>query len=90
LVGYNAYLIIKKESPTDESIDVSVPKIKNFIYLFLGVELLAFINIDTSSGAFRITLGMDGVSEIFVILLFILLLIIDFRRRIPIAKETSK
>jgi hypothetical protein len=33
---------------------------------------------------------MDGVSEIFVILLFILLLIIDFRRRIPIAKETSK
>jgi UDP-N-acetylmuramyl pentapeptide phosphotransferase/UDP-N-acetylglucosamine-1-phosphate transferase len=90
LVGYNAYLIIKKESPTDESIDVSVPKIKNFIYLFLGVALLAFINIDTSSGAFRITLGMDGVSEIFVILLFILLLIIDFRRRIPIAKETSK
>lgn len=90
MVGYNAYLIIKKESPTDESIDVSVPKIKNFIYLFLGVALLAFINIDTSSGAFRITLGMDGVSEIFVILLFILLLIIDFRRRIPIAKETSK
>ena len=89
-MGYNAYLIIKKESPTDESIDVSVPKIKNFIYLFLGVALLAFINIDTSSGVFRIALGMDGVSEIFVILLFILLLIIDFRRRIPIAKETSK
>ena len=90
LVWYNSYLIIKKESPTDESIDVSVPKIKNFIYLFLGVALLAFINIDTSSWVFRITLGMDGVSEIFVILLFILLLIIDFRRRIPIAKETSK
>jgi hypothetical protein len=27
---------------------------------------------------------------VFVIILFILLLIIDFRRRIPIAKETSK
>ncbi len=90
LVGYNAYLIIKKESPTDESIDVSVPKIKNFIYLFIWVALLAFINIDSSTWSFRITLGMDGASEIFVILLFILLLIIDFRRRIPIAKETSK
>ena len=33
---------------------------------------------------------MDKISEIFVIILFILLLIIDFRRRIPIAKETSK
>lgn len=90
LVGYNAYLIIKKESPTDESIDVSVPKIKNFIYLFIWVALLAFINIDSSAWSFRITFGMDGVSEIFVILLFILLLIIDFRRRIPFAKETSK
>ena len=90
LVGYNAYLIIKKESPTDEAIDVSVPKVKNFLYLFLWVALLAFINIDTSSWKFLIHLGMDWISEVFVIILFILLLIIDFRRRIPIAKETSK
>ena len=90
LVWYNAYLIIKKESPTDESIDVSVPKVKNFLYLFLWVALLAFINIDITSWRFLIHLGMDWVSEIFVIILFILLLIIDFRRRIPIAKEASK
>ena len=90
LVWYNAYLIIKKESPTDESIDVSVPKVKNFVYLFLWVALLAFINIDITSWRFLIHLGMDWVSEIFVIILFVLLLIIDFRSRIPIAKEASK
>lgn len=90
LVWYNSYLIIKKESPTDESIDVSVPKIKNFLYLFLWVALLAFINIDKTSWIFRIELGMDGVSEIFVVLLFIMFLIINFRERIPWAKEASK
>lgn len=90
LVWYNSYLIIKKESPTDESIDVSVPKIKNFLYLFLWVALLAFINIDKTSWIFRIELWMDGVSEIFVVLLFIMFLIINFRERIPWAKEASK
>ncbi len=90
LIWYNAYLIIKKESLTDESIDVSVPKIKNFIYLFLWVALLSIINIDISSWEFYIRFGMDWISEVFVIILFVLLLIIDFRRRIPIAKGTSK
>ena len=90
LVWYNGYLIIKKESPTDEAIDVSVPKVKNFLYLFFGVALLAFINIDISSGKFVINLGMDWVSEIFVAILFILFVIIAFRRRIPWVKETWK
>lgn len=90
LVWYNGYLIIKKESPTDESIDVSVPKIKNFMYLFLWVALLAFININTSDGGFNIDFGMDWISEIFVALLFLMFVIIAFRRRIPWAKETSK
>ena len=90
LVWYNAYLIIKKESPTDESIDVSVPKVKNFLYLFLWVVVLAFINIDTTSWAFQIKLWMDGVSEIFVALLFLMFVIISFRRKIPWAKEASK
>ena len=90
LVWYNAYLIIKKESPTDEAIDVSVPKIKNFLYLFIWVALLAFINIDSSNWNFQLSFGMDRTSEIFVVTLFILLLITDFRRRIPWAKETWK
>ena len=90
LVWYNTYLIIKKESPSDEAIDVSVPKIKNFIYLFLWVAILSFINIDTSNWDFHVNFGMDTTSEIFVAILFILFLIIDFRRRIPWAKETSK
>ena len=90
LIWYNAYLIIKKESPSDETIDVSVPKIKNFVYLFLWVALLAFINVENSGWNFQINIGMDVTSEIFVIILFILLLIIDFRRRIPLAKETWK
>ena len=90
LVWYNAYLIIKKESPTDESIDVSVPKIKNFIYLFLWVALLAFINIDITSWRFLINLGMDWISEIFVAILFALFVIIAFRNSIPWVKETSK
>lgn len=90
LIWYNTYLIIKKESPTDESIDVSVPKIKNFIYLFLWVALLAFINVKSEHNNFNISLGMDTTSEIFVIILFVLLLITDFRRRIPRAKETWK
>jgi cation:H+ antiporter len=90
LVWYNAYLIIKKESPTDESIDVSVPKVKNFLYLFLGVALLSLINVETVDWSFNLKLGMDGISEIFVIILFLLFVIIAFRRRIPWAKETSK
>lgn len=90
LVGYNTYLIIKKESPTDESIDVSVPKIKNFIYLFLWVALLAFINIDITSWIFIVKFGMDGVSEIFVALLLLMFIIIAFRSTIPWVKETSK
>ena len=89
IIWYNGYLIIKKESPTDESIDVSVPKIKNFIYLFLWVALLAFINIDITSGRFLINLGMDWISEIFVAILFALFVIIAFRRSIPWVK-TSK
>lgn len=90
LIWYNAYLIIKKESPTDEAIDVSVPKVKNFLYLFFGVALLAFINIDITSWRFLVHLGMDWVSEIFVSILLILFVIIVFRRIIPGAKETSK
>ena len=89
LVWYNAYLIIKKESPTDEAIDVSVPKIKNFIYLFLWVALLAFVNINTNDG-FKLELWIDNISGIFVALLFLMFVIIAFRRRIPWAKETSK
>jgi cation:H+ antiporter len=90
LIWYNLYLIVKKESPSDEAIDVSVPKIKNFVYLFLWVALLAFINVKDSGWNFQISFGMDTTSEIFVAILFILFLIIDFRRRIPWAKETSK
>lgn len=90
LIWYNTYLIIKKESPTDESIDVSVPKVKNFLYLFLWVAILAFINIDNASWTFQINFWMDGVSEIFVAILFLMFVIIFFRRKIPWAKETSK
>ena len=90
LIGYNAYLIIKKESPTDEAIDVSIPKVKNFLYLFFGVALLAFINIDITSWRFLVHLEMDSVSEIFIAILLLLFIIIVFRRRIPWAKETSK
>lgn len=90
LVWYNAYLIIKKESPTDEAIDVSVPKIKNFIYLFIWVAILAFINFESTDWNFHINFSMDRTSEIFVAILFILFMIIAFRRRIPWAKETSK
>ena len=90
LIWYNLYLIVKKESPSDETIDVSVPKIKNFVFLFLWVALLAFINVENSGWNFQISFGMDTTSEIFVIILFILLLITDYRRRIPLAKETWK
>ena len=90
LVWYNGYLVIKKESPTDEAIDVSVPKVKNFLYLFFGVALLAFININTSDWGFHIKFGMDWISEIFVAILFLMFVIIAFRRRIPWVKETWK
>ena len=90
LVWYNGYLIIKKESPTDEAIDVSVPKVRNFLYLFFGVALLAFININTWDWGFHIKFGMDWISEIFVAILFLMFVIIAFRRRIPWVKETWK
>ena len=90
LVWYNAYLIIKKESPSDEAIDVSVPKIKNFIYLFLWVALLAFVNAEILDWKFILQFWMSRVSEIFVSLLLILFIVIAFRRSIPWAKETSK
>lgn len=90
LIWYNTYLIIKKESPSDEAIDVSVPKIKNFIYLFLWVALLAFVNTEIINWKFMPNFWMDRVSEIFVSILLILFIIIIFRRQIPWAKETSK
>ena len=90
LVWYNSYLIIKKESPTDESIDVSVPKIKNFVYLFLWVFTLAFINIQVNNWNFEFSFWMDSVSEIFIAILLLLFVIIVFRTRIPLGKETSK
>ena len=90
LVWYNTYLIIKKESPSNEAIDVSVPKIKNFIYLFLWVALLAFVNTEIINWKFMLNFWMDRVSEIFVSILLILFIIIIFRRQIPWAKETSK
>lgn len=90
LVGYNAYLIIKKESPTDESIDVSVPKIKNFLFLFLWVFLLAFVNINASGDNFTFTFWMNNISKIFISLLLLLFIIVAFRTQIPWAKETSK
>ena len=90
LIWYNAYLIIKKESPSDEAIDVSVPRIKNFIYLFLGVALLAFVNTEIANWDFLLNIWMNGISEFFVSILLILFIIIIFRRQIPWAKETSK
>ena len=90
LIWYNGYLIIKKESPTDESIDVSVPKVKNFVYLFLWVALLALINAEIVDWEFVLKLWMTNISEIFVSILLILFIIIIFRRQLPWAKETSK
>ena len=90
LIWYNTYLIIKKESPSDEAIDVSVPKIKNFVYLFLGVALLAFINAEIVDWKFSLNFWMNGISEFFVSILLILFVIIIFRRQIPWTKETSK
>ena len=90
LSWYIWYLIIKKESPSDEAIDVSVPKIKNFVYLFLWVFLFAFINIDINGWKFEFVFWMDKISEIFVAILLFLFMIIVFRSRIPWAKETSK
>lgn len=90
LAWYNWYLIVKKESPSDENIEVSVPKIKNFLYLFLWVFLFSFININTRGGNFELVLWMDKVSEIFVAVLLLLFVIIVFRNRVPWVKETSK
>ena len=90
LIWYNGYLIIKKESPTNETIDVSVPKIKNFIYLFLWVFVLAFIHINTNNGIFEFKFWMDTISEIFITILLLLFTAIVFRNRIPWAKETPK
>ena len=90
LLWYNAYLVIKKESPSDEAIDVSVPKIKNFIYLFLWVALLAFVNVDVLNWDFTLQFWMSRISEIFISLLLVLFIIIAFRRSIPWVKETSK
>ena len=90
LAWYNWYLIVKKESPSDENIEVSVPKIKNFLYLFLWVFLFSFININTKGGNFELVLWMDKVSEIFVAVLLLLFVIIVFRNRVPWVKETSK
>ena len=90
LVWYNGYLIIKKESPSDESVEVSIPKIKNFIYLFLWVLVLAFLNIDTTEWVFKLSFSMNPFSEIFVAILLLLFVIVVFRRQIPKVRETSK
>ncbi len=72
LVWYNAYLWIKKEAPTEEDSEISLPEIKNFVYLFVCTVILSVIHIDSANWAFDISFGLWTFSAIFIWVLAIL------------------
>jgi hypothetical protein len=44
LVAYNAYLWIKRDAPTEDAEVPTLPKLKNFISLFVSIVILSVIS----------------------------------------------
>ncbi|AHB41098.1 Ca2+/Na+antiporter protein [candidate division SR1 bacterium RAAC1_SR1_1] len=83
LVGYNGYLRIKKDAPTDEEVEISKPKLKNLAYVALGLVALASVHATTIDGNFTVSFGMSLYSGIFLGILGLSFLVAIFKKDIP-------
>ena len=86
LIWYNGYLWIKKEAPTEEEIEISLPEIKNFVYLFVCTVILSIIHIDSENWAFDISFWLWTFNAIFIWILVIFFILSLVERK----KEWSK
>lgn len=90
LIGYNWYLRIKKEAPTDEEVEDSKPKLKNLAYVAIGLVVLALVHPTVIDGNFTITFGMSLYSGIFLGVLGLAFLVAILRKDIPEFHEIGK
>lgn len=83
LVGYNGYLWLKKEAPTDEEVEMSKPKLKNLAYVALWLLILSLVHATIIDGNFVITFGISLYSGIFLWVLWLSFLVAIFKKDIP-------
>lgn len=83
LVGYISYLRINKEPLVEEDVDPTKPKLKNLLYVFLGLIVLAFFQTTTVGGEFIISMGFSLYSTIFLWILSLLFVLAVFKKDIP-------
>ena len=88
LILYNWYLWIKKD-PMEEAWNadgIELPEIKNFLYLFSCILLLAIINIDTQNW-FNIKFWLSAYSIIFICIVLLLFFLSLFNKKKKRRKE---
>lgn len=83
LVWYISFLRIKKDSPTEEIEEITKPKLKNLLYIFVWLVALALIHTSTIDGEFVLSIGISLYSSVFLWILGLLLLIAYFKKDIP-------
>jgi Ca2+/Na+ antiporter len=84
LVAYNAYLWIKRDAPTEDAEVPTLPKLKNFISLFVSIVILSVI----SSKALAdwnpdISFWISFYSKIFLWFLVLLFIFTVIKKNIP-------
>ncbi len=84
LVAYNAYLRIKRDAPTEDAEVPTLPKLKNFISLFVSIVILSVI----SSQALAdwnpdISFWISFYSKIFLWFLVLLFIFTVIKKNIP-------
>jgi len=90
LIGYNAYLRIKRDLPTEEQEIHSIPKVKHFIRLFLWVVVLSVIGSHTIDWNFMIYFWSSVYTNIFLAILVLLFAFALFKKEIPHFHKESK
>lgn len=89
LVWYNVFLRIKRDVPTDDSNKISIPKFKNYIYLFVWIATLSIIDVITSNWFFEIVFHSTYSWHIFLAILVLLFAIAFFKKEIPQIHKNS-
>ncbi|HPC34392.1 MAG TPA: hypothetical protein PLP73_01920, partial [Candidatus Absconditabacterales bacterium] len=84
LVAYNAYLRIKRDAPTEDAEVPTLPKLKNFISLFVSIVILSVISSQAlADGNPDISFGISFYSKIFLGFLVLLFIFTVIKKNIP-------
>lgn len=90
LVGYNLFLWIKRDAPSEEPEISSVPKVKHFIYMFVWVVILSLLSSHVVDGNFQIYVWSSVYSNIFLAVLVLLFSLVFFKKDIPQLHKDAK